>query len=624
MGSQYEIDLRKRNFFKRSAFLFSLPPTSVEKTRKTQKPKDEKLKSFFSEIVGDNLVDDDVKRILQTIEKIRSEFTKVKIEKLFYFLSLLPKKFFYSQKRFFKKFYKVLFIFSKLVAFSYYSTDRAFTKIGYSGPARGKIPPSQRSDDPEISPSSFSSSDKFSFDVCIIGSGAAGSITALSLSEKFSVCILEKGKLIYPRDFSEREDEMIPKLYRISFSSDFSVIALSGKCVGGSTVHNTALFVKIPKNVFEFWEHLGLPIKYNDFEGFSDTVFSICSAEKIAEHDLNSNALFIKMGMEKLGVKFFLPYHARKGCLKVGFCELGCYWNKKFSSLLNILPRAQRFGAKIFPESEVLYFEHDGKRVKSAVVRWKGEIKRVRAKYFVLSASSLVSPLILKRSFGLDSTGLCLHPSTYVIGLFDENIDGWLGIPISLISDEFLEPDRGFILMPYFMHPSTISLAVGGIGRTHGEIMRKYRNLACVSVLVHDRSSGRVGEKFFDYKLDSVGFEDIKRGIFKGAEIMFSAGAREVILPHIFSVRRAKSMSDVERFLSDISVYDIPIVSVHPQASLSWQNFLDEEGRLKGLENLWVCDASVFPSSCGVPPQVSVMAFSLFVSSRIMAKEKTS
>ncbi len=624
MSSQYRINLKKRNFFKKLALLFSLPNASFERIKETEKQKEEKLKRFFSEIIGDELTDSDARKTLQTIEKIRSEFTSVPIEKLFHFLSLLPKKFFYSQKKFFKKFHKVLFIFSKFVVFSYYSTDRAFVKIGYSGPARGKIPSSQRSSDPEISMSSFSSSDKLSFDVCIIGSGAGGAISALTLSEKFSVCILEKGKFIPPEDFSEREDEMIPKLYRISFSSDFSVIALSGKCVGGSTVHNTALFVKIPKNVFEFWNHLGLPIKYGDFESLSDMVFSICSAEKIGEQDLNSNALFIKRGMEKLGVKFFLPYHGRKGCLKVGFCELGCYWNKKFSALLNILPRAQKFGAKIFPESEVLYFEHDGKRVKSAVVRWKGEIKRVKAKYFVLSASALTSPVIVKRSFGSYVKGLCLHPSTYVIGLFDENIDGWVGIPISLISDEFLLSDRGFIIMPYFMHPSTISLAIGGIGRSHSEIMRKYRNLACISVLVHDRSSGRVGEKFFDYKLDSVGFEDIKRGILKGAEIMFSAGAKEVILPHIFSVKRAKSVSEVEKFLADTSYYDIPIVSVHPQASLSWQNFIDEEGRLKGVENLWICDASVFPSSCGVPPQVSVMAFSLFVSSRIKAREKMS
>jgi hypothetical protein len=223
----------------------------------------------------------------------------------------------------------------------------------------------------------------------------------------------------------------------------------------------------------------------------------------------------------------------------------------------------------------------------------------------------------------VDPEGLCLHPSSYVLGIFDSDISGWLGIPITLISDEFLREDGGFILLPYFMHPATFSLAVGGFGSEHSEVMRKYKNIACISFIVHDESSGKVigeGPISFKYSFSKKTFDDVKNAILKSSEILFEAGAKEVILPYIFSVKKAKNLSEVKSFVEKISPYDVPFISVHPQATLSWGKYLDEEGRLKGFENLWVADASAFPSSCGVPPQVSVMSISYFVSERILEK----
>jgi len=61
---------------------------------------------------------------------------------------------------------------------------------------------------------------------------AGGSIAALLLSQKASVCIIERGKLVKPYEFTEKEDEMIPKLYKIGIDKDLSIISLSGNCVG--------------------------------------------------------------------------------------------------------------------------------------------------------------------------------------------------------------------------------------------------------------------------------------------------------------------------------------------------------------------------------------------------------
>ena len=44
---------------------------------------------------------------------------------------------------------------------------------------------------------------------------------------------------------------------------------------------------------------------------------------------------------------------------------------------------------------------------------------------------------------------------------------------------------------------------------------------------------------------------------------------------------------------------------------------VDMQGRLKGIDNLWVADASLFPSPSGVNPQATVMALSDIVTRRL-------
>ena len=636
------IDLKKRKIFFLSLSL-TLYPLAILERKEHEVPgekgeslinrkssKSSNFSDFLSFILGEKISDDEAKNLLMSIKNIRKKLANeyeyrilnsIPLENFLYFASGLPRAIFDFGFRLPKKLRKIFFFSLKIpLFFSFYSDEKVFGKIGYSGPFVGKAK-FPRYQDPKIQPSYFKKdgSFSFSFDVCIIGSGAGGSIAALLLSQKSSVCIIERGKLIKPYEFTEKEDEMIPKLYRIGIDKDLSIISLSGNCVGGSTVHNTALFVRLPEKILQYWFERGFPIK--DLPVFSERIFSICEATKIEEKDLNQNARVCAEGMKKLGISFFLPYHGRRDCLKVGFCELGCYWNRKFSALLNILPKATKNGAVIFPESKVIYLDSDGKKVKAVFVKHKGEIFKVKAKKFILSAGALSSPLTVKNSFGIEPEGLCLHPSSYVLGVFDSDISGWLGIPITLISDEFLKEDGGFILLPYFMHPATFSLAVGGFGSEHSDIMKKYKNIACVSFIVHDESSGKVigeGPISFKYSFSKRTFDDVKNAILKSSEILFEAGAKEVILPHIFSIKRAKGLSEVKRFVENISPYDIPFISVHPQATLSWVKYLDEEGRLKGFENLWVADASAFPSSCGVPPQVSVMSISSFVSDRIL------
>lgn len=605
-------DTKKRNIFKSfTLLLVGIESLKLQQKTESQINKLSKSSKKISEIIGNEISDNQIQRIKQIIKKVASNFTSLPIEELIDYLHLIP-KWIYDKGP--MKLRKSLFFLNKLLAtFPYYCDESNWKTISYTGRAITK-PNLKRYKDPVINPLKIDG-DEIYFDVCIVGSGAGGSLVALKLCSKYFVGVLEKGKLILPSEFTEREEEMIPKLYRISTDNNFSMITAYGNCVGGSTVHNTALFVKLPENIYERWTQNGFPIEKVLFYKIQDEVFSIVNAHKI--NTLNANNLKVKEGMEKLGIKYFIPEHSREDCLQVGFCELGCYWNRKFSTLNHILPDVQKNGGAIIPEMRAIYIERSGAKVKHILCKRKDKLIKVKAKNFVISAGAISSPILLKRSRILKPHGVCLHPSTYVIGIFNEEIYSWVGIPISLISLDFLREDGGFVLMPYSIHPGVFSIAIGGKGKEHFDIMKSYKNIATIAVMLHDKPKGYIEEgrvlNIKDYNLTKDEINDLKNGIFISSKILFESGAKEVILPSIFRIQKAKSISEVQAYLDKLDINEVPFMSVHPQATIKWGDFLENDGKVRGFDNLYVADASVFPESCGVPPQATTMSIAIYI-----------
>src|SRR5438128_2625372 len=74
------------------------------------------------------------------------------------------------------------------------------------------------------------------------------------------VVALEEGSDLPVRTFSQREDEMIPRLFQDSgarTTDDGGVTVLGGRGVGGSTLHNTNLCKRAPSEVLDGWKLAG-------------------------------------------------------------------------------------------------------------------------------------------------------------------------------------------------------------------------------------------------------------------------------------------------------------------------------------------------------------------------------
>src|SRR5258705_238278 len=151
----------------------------------------------------------------------------------------------------------------QLVYVGYYVDPRCFSSIGYvpfSKRARTKslaIPPRRPHPLNVLTPDQVTTR-TLDADVCVIGSGAAGAILAYHLAKAGrNVLVVERGRYVEPRAFSEDEVDMIGKLYAdgvFQQTRDFRFTVLQGSCVGGSTVVNNAVCFEPPEPVLARWK----------------------------------------------------------------------------------------------------------------------------------------------------------------------------------------------------------------------------------------------------------------------------------------------------------------------------------------------------------------------------------
>jgi choline dehydrogenase-like flavoprotein len=142
--------------------------------------------------------------------------------------------------------------------------------------------------------------------------------------------------------------------------------------------------------------------------------------------------------------------------------------------------------------------------------------------------------------------------------------------------------------------------------------------------MVHDETAGRVrldgdGRPALDYELCAEDREQLAKGLHACARILFAAGAREVTIPAIVPRRFARA-ADLEKLdLRQLDPRELPLTAVHPMGTLRMgddarTSVVSSTGEHHQVRGLFVSDGSLFPTSIGVPPQISIYSFALHLS----------
>lgn len=490
-----------------------------------------------------------------------------------------------------------------------------------------------------------------SADVCVIGSGAGGSPVAWAAARAGKrVIVIEAGQFLTTRDFNQLEHEMFPKLYQESggrSTKDKAIHVHQGKGVGGSTLHNINLCARLPNELYEEWrERYGLsalpPERLADLYTRIEALITVTQVEKL---QLNPNSRVLKRGCDVLGYRGGYLKHNRVGCTASGFCEIGCTFDAKQNGLKVFIASAVENDAIVLTDTWVDRLVFDGRRVTQAHA-WTRQPSTgtplqevtINAEVFCLSASGTGSAAILKRSEVPDPGDLVgsrihLHPGAAVAGIFDEYVGAWRGVPQGYECTEFLDFSPGsenrVWIIPAFAHPAGVSAILSGFGTEHQFYMSHYSRMAALSPMVHDLTSGRVGPRGdfgveIDYWMNESDQAQMKLGLAACARLLFAAGASSVILPRARSVE-LRSPAEIDSVIGDMPIekHDLDITSVHPMSSV-WMgddpanSCVDSYGRYHHLDNIFVADTSLYPSSIGVAPQVTTYAMGLHVGEAIL------
>lgn len=472
---------------------------------------------------------------------------------------------------------------------------------------------------------------KLEAEVIVIGSGAGGSVAATRLaSAGKDVLLLEEGDHHPTSTMNQDEHEMIPRLFQESgqrATFDQSIMVMQGRALGGGTAHNTGLCVPIPEALWERWraEHAA-PCGYAEFRPALDrTLGEICA--RVADQDeINPNNRLLERGATARGLSYFVARHNRIKCSGCGYCSLGCAYNRKVSVLHAHLPVGVAAGLRIMTGARVtrLFGEENRRRVEIATAAGRSVV--AEAATVVLAAGAVADPILLaesgwSRSKVLGKT-LRLHPFAPVGAIFADRIEAHRGVPQTIIVDHFADflrgGDGGFLLMVAAAQPAIAAVMSPALGAAHRRIMQSYPHLAAAGVLVHDRTAGRVGgaaskKPKIDYWPNAADLADLRRGLIVLAEMYFDLGAKAVILP-FQSWPIVEKRSDLERLAAyPMRRFDLVLGSVHAQGTCPMGKdhksaVVDARGEVFGAPGVFVADASLFPTSVGVPPQVTIMS----------------
>jgi len=481
-----------------------------------------------------------------------------------------------------------------------------------------------------------------SIEVAVIGSGSGGGVAANLLNENYEVGIFEKGSYANGEINNETFGyHNFYETYAMQQTRGYKVLLLAGSGVGGGTSINWTTSLRTPDNVLSEWDSLTGQNNYFNSSSFKSSMDFVCQQLNVSEANNRIPKKEVKLaeGLSQNDISYkIIPRNTNNDqCLESGFSTFGHSDESINSSYKTWFPEDKFNSQNVYSNTSVKYLTISNGRATHINVEKNGNVQQIAVDKVVLAAGSLNTPKILLNSgYKNKHLGqhLKLHPVSGVAGKFSEEQRPWAGTMQGIYSDDnlFMKDNYGYLLEGLPMHPSLFFPFFPNNSDNFGDFIKSYNYWSGSIVLTSDKSSGSIINKnpqhLWDYNLNDFDHSNLLHGLENLVRANYSAGAEEIMVAASPTMHWKKSSNQsIEEFISKVrkiknepfrillgSAHQMGTARINPDPN---NGVVGLDGKVHGLDNVYIVDASTFPRCSGVNPMISIQSMSHFLISKI-------
>lgn len=483
--------------------------------------------------------------------------------------------------------------------------------------------------------------------VVVVGTGAGGAVAGTELARRGQrVLFLEAGGAFDQRDFARRSlvwsttNMYAARGLQVSLGDPLILIP-AGRGVGGSTLINSGICFRPPdERLVEWSERVGDErLRPAAMAPFVEEIWRRLGILPTHAGIGRTHNLLFQKGCEALGYEHAWIDRNAPGCIGCGICHLGCPSGGKASVDKSFLPEALHHGAEVRTRARAEAVIVEGGRatgVEAVVLDPDTDAPlgrlRVRADLVILAGSALGTPLVLEKS-GVEREALgahlALHPGSAAVGEFEEPVIMWDGVPQGYWAK--CPDDDRVLLETVTVGPAELYGLFGRAGREGSAIVKRFSHFAMGGGMLRDEGEGTVrpgpdgGAPSIRYSITRRDLEGLKAGMRAVTRAYFAAGAKAVcplVHPLRFYSREADALAAIDAVGAATDLAHLHASHPHGTCRMgpadgAHAGVVDGDGKVHGVHGLYVMDGSLFPTTLGVNPQVTIMALALALARRL-------
>lgn len=479
-------------------------------------------------------------------------------------------------------------------------------------------------------------------DAVVVGSGAGGAVACANLARAgLRTVVIEAGPRLQPSDMTRDAPQFMARFYWEGglrmIGGTTQIPTLQARCLGGTTVVNSAIMLALPDWVRRAWhDETGIDLFVSpELDRAYARVFERSRVAPTPMTVMGRRNLLVRDALAEARMKAGPLPRAVVDCEGCSDCFTGCAGGRKQSVDRSYVADAVSDGAEVFTCAEVEHVVTKGSRavgVEGSVVdpRGFGRVARfrVRAPLVVLAAGVLHTPVILLRS-GITGHGrvgetLFSHIGGGMVGIMDEVVDPWIGATQGwgAMSDEI----RGMKYECLWAPASVLMVRWGDVGHPFLRRLDEVKHATVIATVYRAKVHGKVrarrdGLPSMRLYVPDDEARTVFRGLKIGADALLRVGARYVHTGVPGVVDEMQSTRDTETLLNpNLRAKHLVMSATHVFGSCRMSErdgAVDALGRVRGVAGVYVADGSVFPSPSAVNPQATIMALSDVMTRRL-------